>query len=988
MRTHQKIWILLISLLIINICCSEASGKTIYLSVSGANTHDGLTLSTPLASISAALQKIGSNDTIKVSGLIDFSADSGLSLASKVGLVVDKTVTIEGSSNVTDGLDAKKLTRFFQLNAGSTLNLNNIRIVNGSYTSTQGGGAMYINGGSLVCNNVVFDGNSSATSTLDATGGVFKVDATGGLRFYNCKFTNNSGNLGGVLYVNDTKTANVSMRFESCAFVSNTVNGTASAGAVASLYFSDVATNNSLTFVNCTMTKNQVTSQTNGGILYFRKGHSSFTTNFVNCTMYDNSAAGSTNNSAGIKVLTAYSGKMNIYNTIVEGNITKQSKVYSDLVYAFAPTASTLNIKNSIIGRSGGVTTIPAECYSGNNYFNYMVDASIKLDMVNYFADFDDTKMIYALLPGSAGINFGDPQYLQALNITTDQEGNVRPFTNSACFAGAAEVLGKLGGDTPAETYKHFIMYGQSLSTGHQSWPVISTENIVGNYMLGDQIWVNYGNSNLTLFNPLIGTISNAFKNSSDIMNRSAGTIAECPLLGAVNHIQMKQPGEKILATSAGTSGMSIEQLSKESQTQTLYKDYLNALKYSAAIARTTNSSISCPAVFWMQGEWNYQGYGEGLTAGSKPTADKSAYKALLLTLKNNMQADAQNKYGQEQKPLFITYECGAQYIKGRTQAIGMAQIEASNENADIICAGSVYPMSDRGGHLDPNGYRWYGEMLGKVYYQTKVLGEKFRPLQPKEISRTESNNVLKVKFLVKHLPLVLDQLILPKMKDYGFEVYVNNSRQTISSVSITDDCVYLTTTGSLVGDVEVVYAGEDTGGSGNLRDSDPYTSFFKYIDLDKKNTDGTYVFPRDASETTLRPDYEPKNASGTVIYDQPYPLYNFSISFYYKLVAGQQTYVVPNIDSPTAVNNPTASKDLTFYQSGNSLIIGLNNSVMEPVTVKIFTSTGALVNSFSLMCGQGSVNKEYQLDSLKAGIYLATIQSSARAKTIKIIHD
>ena len=44
-------------------------------------------------------------------------------------------------------------------------------------------------------------------------------------------------------------------------------------------------------------------------------------------------------------------------------------------------------------------------------------------------------------------------------------------------------------------TFIHFIMNGQSLSTGHQSYPVISTEHFKGNYMLGNQVWINYGNT-------------------------------------------------------------------------------------------------------------------------------------------------------------------------------------------------------------------------------------------------------------------------------------------------------------------------------------------------------------------------------------------------------------------------------------------------------------------------------------------------------------
>ena len=58
------------------------------------------------------------------------------------------------------------------------------------------------------------------------------------------------------------------------------------------------------------------------------------------------------------------------------------------------------------------------------------------------------------------------------------------------------------------DKYIHIIMNGQSLSTGHQSYPVLSTENVEGNYMIGNQIWINYGNARRSTFKPLVGNIA------------------------------------------------------------------------------------------------------------------------------------------------------------------------------------------------------------------------------------------------------------------------------------------------------------------------------------------------------------------------------------------------------------------------------------------------------------------------------------------------
>jgi hypothetical protein len=324
-----------------------------------------------------------------------------------------------------------------------------------------------------------------------------------------------------------------------------------------------------------------------------------------------------------------------------------------------------------------------------------------------------------------------------------------------------------------------------------------------------------------------------------------------------------------------------------------------------------------------MQGEYNYTADNtRGLISGQPNCTDKTTYKNLLTQLKNNMQNDVMSAYSQTTKPWFITYQVGAQYTKRKTFEIGMAQLEMANESEDVFCAGPVYQMSDRGGHLDANGYRWYGEMIAKAYLRTINTGKKFQPLQPKEIARTTNPKEIKIKFLVPKLPLVLDALTVKKVTDYGFTVYKDDVRQTISSVTIDNDCVRLVCSADLTGVVEVVYAGLNTAssydnGHGNLRDSDDYPAIYNYIDLDKKNTDNTYVYPRATTETTLHAIYEPRDAQG-VIYDKPYPLYNFSVAFYYKLDADQQIYLVPNVDNATGLNHDIKeNKSVRLYQSG-----------------------------------------------------------------------
>jgi sucrose-6-phosphate hydrolase SacC (GH32 family) len=519
-----------------------------------------------------------------------------------------------------------------------------------------------------------------------------------------------------------------------------------------------------------------------------------------------------------------------------------------------------------------------------------------------------------------------------------------------------------------AKDYTHLIMYGQSLSTGHEAGTALSSENIPGVYMLGQQVWFNYGNYDYTEINPLVG-------HPSFVMG---GDLFEPPLMGAANHIRLKGLADNIVASSTGDSGRSIEDLSKESQIHRFYGVYTQALYYGKQAAERAQSSIACPAIFWLQGEWNYTLEGNGLTSGSKPDNTKAGYKALMLTLKNNMQDDAQRIYGQAERPLFITYQTGGQYVRGRGVEIGMAQLEAANENKDVVCAGPVYQMTNYNhGHLDANGYRRYGEMLGKVYNKVVVQGEDFSPLQPKSIRRDPASaRKVIIQFHVPVPPLVIDTLTMPAIADYGFSVYLGRgTAQSITGVRlISGDEVEITCAADLTDNIEIAYADQSANGQGNLRDSDPYQAVFNYVDIDQKDASGKYIYPRNDNRA-LRPAYEPRNAQGEIIYNQPYPLYNFCVGFNYKLSKDE-----PGIDIPLGVNSPKAVGNLIrIVQAGKTLRITTPSP--DAMNVRIYDLSGKVMMDF----GRQRRN-EYSLSSLAQGIYIVSVNTAHESKRQKIV--
>ncbi|MFV0467808.1 MAG: T9SS type A sorting domain-containing protein [Dysgonomonas sp.] len=520
--------------------------------------------------------------------------------------------------------------------------------------------------------------------------------------------------------------------------------------------------------------------------------------------------------------------------------------------------------------------------------------------------------------------------------------------------------------------YQHFIIYGQSLSTGHDSGTGISLQNVPGNFMFGDQVFIDCSNTNTSTLNPLVSKPATCAPN-----------VIESPIIGFANHLQAKGLiNNKTIATVTGHGGTSIEELSKQSAIDNYYNIYTDALTTGALYVRKNKVTINCPAIFYLQGENNYVGQGHGLTEGSTATKNKDEYKALLLTLKDNMQNDAQKNYKQSTKPVFYIYQTGAYMGKvGKELTIGMAQLEASNEYDDIVCMGPLYQMSNYGIHLDANGYRWYGEMMAKIYYRHSILNEEFKPLQPKAIYRDASDKKkVTIQFLVPKLPLVFDDKILEKEADYGFQLFNNGVKQSIKELIIVEDCVEIHTYNNIMGEIEIVYAGETTNtrGNGNLRDNDDYQSVFTYVDLDEKDNEGNYIYSH-LENKALRPTYEPKDENGNIIYGKPYPLYNFCVSFYYKLPKDEDRLDI-NLSNSSSIATPQEDNGQIAFYANKSLYVDSSYNVKHIV---IYDLSGKKKFSSTI-----SDSNKFDLSFLEKGSYIVQLSAEKNLKNIKIIVD
>lgn len=414
--------------------------------------------------------------------------------------------------------------------------------------------------------------------------------------------------------------------------------------------------------------------------------------------------------------------------------------------------------------------------------------------------------------------------------------------------------------------YSHIILYGQSLSMGWEAPEVITTTPVDNCYMVGSSPMINHGNDGSLTLNPLV-----AVKWSSGGEQPIVALTNSFATLYNDNHLVP----QKFIGTNCGEGGRSIERLMKQCTNGTNYytTEFLDCINSAKSAVEALNKTISCPAIFYMQGEYNYVSTsGGGLTPGTDATTDKDQYKAYLLQLKNDMQADIMAKYGQTKKPLFFVYQVAGNYINRKDMSITMAQIEFAQENDDVFLMNSTYGMPDyTGGHLSTNGYRWYGEMMAKSMYQVFENKKQWNGLELANI-QIDNKNVL-CDFRAPVLPLVFDDWTKESRTNNGFRIFKNNTEVTITDMTIVNNRVILITNTDLTtGTIEITYAGQGPVGSGNLRDSDEFNSMYTYYD-DRETA------------PSKREAYTPKDKDGNYIYGKKYPMYNWANHFYKKII-------------------------------------------------------------------------------------------------------
>lgn len=361
-----------------------------------------------------------------------------------------------------------------------------------------------------------------------------------------------------------------------------------------------------------------------------------------------------------------------------------------------------------------------------------------------------------------------------------------------------------------ATAVNHLLFYGQSLSVGAQGLPVLSTTQPYANITFAGGPRASAGN--YSAFKPLV---EDALVAPDGSANRGetpcSGAAAWASTLGAL-HGHM--PADHvILASAAGHGGYRIDQLNKGTAWYNgTFLAHING-------AKALQPNYALHAFAWVQGE------NDAVTGTQTPYA---TYRAALAQLQADIELDGKAISGQISPVFCLSYQISYAARTWPDQAL--AQLDLAQKSDRFFLTTPCYhlPFASDQVHLSAVGYKWLGAYFGRAYKELVLDGVEPRWLNP--VSATRRGNVIRVRFDVPVLPLVLDTTSLAPTTDHGFRVLDGASTAAISSISVSGSDVLINLAAPPAGALTVRYGldylGDGlaiTGGaSGNLRDSEP----------------------------------------------------------------------------------------------------------------------------------------------------------------------
>ncbi|MCS7092643.1 MAG: DUF2341 domain-containing protein [Patescibacteria group bacterium] len=474
--------------------------------------------------------------------------------------------------------------------------------------------------------------------------------------------------------------------------------------------------------------------------------------------------------------------------------------------------------------------------------------------------------------------------------------------------------------------YYHVLLSGQSLATGYDGAPPLSTSQPYNNVKL---------NQSQNAFVPLI--------ENEDVNDNLPNTPVETPASALGNTITALTGGtRRMVVTRNAIPGATYAQL-KKNGTTSAYADGLTQITNAKSIANGLGYGLIVPAVALIHGPANF--------------ADGLAYQSMLNEWQSDYNTDIKQITGQTGNiPMFIDQSSNFTAYNYSSSDLVQAQYLAAKQNPNIYMIGPRYHFTYASDniHIPNTGYRWLGEYYGKAI--SRVLnGQTITALTPAEVVRR--NNVITTRFNVPHPPLVFDTTNVLPRANYGFEYTDNGTPPSISSIQLLgNDSVRITLSSTPTGSNQRLrYAftgtagarpGADSTGSarGNLRDSDNTISLYgNNLYNWSVHFEESITLDETAPNFVTNPVFSPNTSGFTATWTTNEPS---SSQILYGLTNTNQSNTETNI-SPRVTNHTSSVSSLlpcaTYTLRARSEDLAGNSALGQETQS---TTTGCLGNS------------------------------------------
>ena len=306
--------------------------------------------------------------------------------------------------------------------------------------------------------------------------------------------------------------------------------------------------------------------------------------------------------------------------------------------------------------------------------------------------------------------------------------------------------------------YLHILSTGQSLSTGTNANPSLSTTQPYHNLSLSPRIY-----SDVTPTIPLIPLIEPADDN-------------ETPSSGMANSLSVQDPlGRSIVVGDHGQPGWFYSQIKKGGGAHAYARGMIQATLTKSEVEAAGGTYVPI-AVTIVHGEAD-------ATAG----ADAALYEGYMEQMQNDYQTDLNALTGGTGIIPFFQSQMNTN-SKGD---VAVGQLNAyRNTPGKIYLIGPKYQYAYNSSdhiHLTATSSKYMGEMFAKAMKKVLFDGQSWDPLVPVAVQRL--SNVVTVSYKIPVGSLAIDTTTLAQRPNYGFEfTQTGGSAISISSVALVNN--------------------------------------------------------------------------------------------------------------------------------------------------------------------------------------------------------